>query len=128
VTERDYRRLLNLAFDLGDEEAYEEALLIAARRGDNETGRLLLGRFDREGVLKVATEWLGAPPSWQEEGVELGRVNPLWHRGVRLCWSYGGAVQFAVATARAKASSGGPRPSICLSTGERAPLSLPACA
>jgi len=83
VTERDYRRLLNLALDLGDEAAANEAISMAARRGDHETGRLLIGRFDRERL----SGWMASIP--RTHGTRM-------YRGIALEWDPSTSRLFAV--------------------------------
>ncbi len=81
-----YQRLLRLALELGERASFEPALREAVRRKDHKTGRLLLSRFDREGVGAAVPE---VPPTF----------DPLVYRGVRLLWDHPTAVLFSACVA-----------------------------
>jgi len=84
MTERDYRRLLNLAFDMDDFDAADEALVRAPRRGDHRTGRQLLSRLYRP-EMEDLRSWMPYAEALQYV-ILPDSFEPLEYEGIRLCF------------------------------------------
>ena len=86
VSDSRYQRLLHLALELGDQEAFEPALAAALRKGDHKAGRALINRFERHRLIDTLQK---IPKN----------TKSLSYRGVRLLWDERVARLFAACSA-----------------------------